>query len=149
MRLDFREISTSAGLERAYPLLRELRTELAFTDFIDLYEKARRADEFRLVGAFDGDVCVGLMGYRVLHDFVHGRHLYIDDLVTTGSRRSTGVGARLLNHAEKEARRLDCQGLRLCTGIANESARRFYEREGWEAKSVAFKKKITAQKSES
>jgi hypothetical protein len=35
-----------------------------------------------------------------------------------------------------------CDGLRLCTGIENESGKRFYEREGWTLKAVAFKKKI-------
>jgi len=36
------------------------------------------------------------MGYRLLHDFVHGRHLYIDDLVVTSRLRSSGLGAELL-----------------------------------------------------
>ena len=63
-----------------------------------------------------------MMGYRILHDLAHG--------------------ATLLKHAEAECRRLGFTGLRLCTGVENTLAQKFYEREGWEAKSLAFKKKV-------
>ena len=56
--------------------------------------------------------------------------------------RSKGIGAELLRQAEKVAQATDCQGLRLCTGIENEAGKRFYEREGWELRSFAYKKKM-------
>ena len=60
-------------------------------------------DEYRLYGIFEDAQCRALIGIRRLVDFLHGPHLYIDDLVDDG-------------------------------------ARRFYDREGWKALAVAYKK---------
>lgn len=75
-------------------------------------------------------------------NFVHGKHLYVDDLVVTKEKRSSGMGAELLRYAEAEAARHQCQGLRLCTGIDRKEAQRFYEKNGWAPKALTYKKKL-------
>lgn len=82
------------------------------------------------------------MGYRVLCDFVHGRHLYIDDLVTDENIRSKGYGATLLKEAEKIAQENGCTNLRLCTGIDNDRGKTFYEKNNWNLRAVVYKKKL-------
>ncbi|HVK60331.1 MAG TPA: GNAT family N-acetyltransferase [Bdellovibrionales bacterium] len=129
-------------LDRVFPLMKELRTALDIDEFKRLVMLAHTADGYRLVVLERGGKPVALLGYRILHDLVHGSHLYVDDLVTTKDQRSAGHGAELLRFAEAEARRLGLTGLRLCTGVENESAIRFYEREGWSARALAFKKKV-------
>ena len=130
-------------LERSYAVMKELRTSITLEDFTRLTQLAHAADGYRLVGREIGGKLVAVMGYRILHDLVHGSHLYVDDLVTTKDARSAGHGAELLRYAEAEARRLGLQGLRLCTGVENKEACRFYEREGWIARALAFKKKVS------
>lgn len=139
---DIRELNERADLERAFPVMKELRSHIDIDSFLSVIEAAKHEGGYTLVAIERGAQVVALMGYRVLTDFVHGRHLYIDDLVTTKDQRSAGHGARLLKYAEEQARRLDCVGLRLCTGIDNEAGRRFYEREGWALRAVAYKKKL-------
>lgn len=139
--IEIREVTSPEELEKIFQVIRQLREHLSFQDFTELYDEARRADQFTLVGAFLQDQCVGAMGYRTLFDFLHGKHLYIDDLVTSQAHRSHGIGAKLLKHAENQAAELQCQSLRLCTGIDLHPAQRFYEREGWQKRSVAYKKK--------
>ena len=109
---------------------------------MSLYESAKEKDGYTLIGAYDGDSCVGVMGYRILYDFVHGKHLYVDDLVVTAAKRSSGIGAELLKFAETIAKEHACKGLRLCTGVENERGRRFYERLGWSPRALAYKKSI-------
>lgn len=129
-------------LEKAFPIVHELRTHLDLDEFKRLVSLAHAADGYRLVAREENRKTMAVMGYRILHDLVHGSHLYIDDLVTTRDARSQGHGAELLRWAEAEARRLGLSGLRLSTGIDNEAARRFYEREGWQLKSVVYKKTV-------
>ncbi len=140
--MEILEIKTAKKLEQCFPILRELRTDLSFQDFTRLYEEAKRRDDYKLVGVYDTDRCVAVMGYRILFDFVHGKHLYIDDLVVTATQRSGGLGAKLLTFAEKEAQELGCQGLRLCTGIHAKDPQRFYERNQWNARAIAYKKRL-------
>jgi GNAT superfamily N-acetyltransferase len=129
-------------LERCYPVMKELRTALSYDDFIEIYFSAHEADKYEIVGVESEGKVLAVMGYRILHDYVHGRHLYIDDLVSTESHRSKGLGAMLLTHAEGRAKEFGCKGLRLCTGIENELGKKFYERHGWNLRAVAYKKKL-------
>lgn len=138
-----RPISSEAELKLAFPVLKELRPDLTFEALRKLWsEEAAKPDGYRALGCFEGRDCVAYMGYRILDDFVHGRHVYVDDLVTKASLRSQGIGALLLGHAEAIAREARCVGLRLCTGIDNEAGKRFYEREGWALRAVVFKKRL-------
>lgn len=96
-------------LERFYPVMKELRTNLSFPDYLTIYDNAHATDGYEVVAIEDGKQVLAVMGYRVLHDYVHGKHLYIDDLVSTESQRSKGLGAKLLNHAEELAKELDAK----------------------------------------
>jgi ribosomal protein S18 acetylase RimI-like enzyme len=137
-----RYIDLPDELERVFPIVKELRTQLDLDDFKRFVMLAHAADGYRVVAIERGGKPVAVMGYRILHDLAHGSHLYVDDLVTAKDQRSEGHGAELLRFAEAEARRLGLTGLRLCTGVDNAGAIKFYEREGWVARSFAFKKKV-------
>lgn len=141
MGIEYRKLTTTVDLAKGYQVLRELRTNISFERFLELNNAAKRADGYTVLGAYEAGQCIAVMGYRVLFDLVHGKHLYIDDLVVTEACRSKGVGAALLREAETVAQSMNCDGLRLCTGIENDAGKRFYEREGWELRSVAYKKK--------
>jgi GNAT superfamily N-acetyltransferase len=143
MPLTMRKIADPEDFKLVYPIIKELRPNLEYADFLSLSEAAADRDDYQIVADFDGNSCIGAMGYRILFDFVHGKHLYIDDLVVTQSRRSEGVGERLLRYAEDKARELGCKGLRLCTGIDNEGGKKFYERHGWAARAFAYKKRLS------
>jgi GNAT superfamily N-acetyltransferase len=129
-------------LEKFYPVMKELRKDLSFENYCMLYNEANKTDGYQIVAIEDDGKVLAVMGYRILHDFVHGKHVYIDDLVSTESHRSKGLGAKLLEYAEVIAREFNCRGLRLCTGIENELGKKFYERHGWSLGSVAYKKKL-------
>lgn len=142
--MDVKRLDSPQDLEAAFVVLKELRTELEWNEFLEIYANARQRDDYQLVGVLEQTECVAVMGYRVLFDFVHGKHLYVDDLVTYPSCRSRGLGSKLLQFAETEAAKLGCRGLRLCTGESNQGGRKFYEREGWRMRSVAYKKPVAS-----
>lgn len=135
-------IAIPEDLDRVFPVVKELRVHLTYDDFVRYVQLAHAADGYRLVAIEENGNIIAVMGYRILHDLVHGSHLYIDDLVTTRSERSKGHGAELLKFAEAEARRLGLSGLRLSTGIENAGGQKFYEREDWNRGSYVYKKKV-------
>ena len=141
-KYQFIKAKDNNDLERFYPVMKELRKDLILTDYLNICEKAIATSGYEIVAIEKNDQILAVMGYRVLYDFVHGKHLYIDDLVSTESHRSQGLGAQLLKYAENLAKELNCKGLRLCTGIENELGKKFYEREGWYLRAVVYKKKL-------
>jgi ribosomal protein S18 acetylase RimI-like enzyme len=136
------KIQSSADLEKCYPIMKELRKDLSLPDFLELYNKAHQHNSYEIIAIEKDGALLSVMGYRILYDFVHGKHLYIDDLVSSETHRSKGLGTLLIKHAEELAKEMGCRGLRLCTGIENESAKKFYERNLWNLRAVVYKKKI-------
>ena len=145
-QLEVREIasggSESEDLREAFSILKELRPVISWEEFLTILKEASQRDEFKLFGAFSDGECVAVMGCRVLYDYVHGKHLYIDDLVVTSNKRSLGLGKVLLEKAKAHAIEHGCQSLRLCTGVDNIRGQKFYEKNGWEPKAYAYKKPL-------
>ena len=129
-------------LQLCFQILQELRTHLAYESFLQIYSQARDHEGYQLITVKKNKKIIALMGFRILHDFVHGKHLYIDDLVSTHTERSNGVGSALLQYAEKIAMQAGCTGLRLCTGVENELAKKFYEKNNLSVRAVVYKKKF-------
>jgi ribosomal protein S18 acetylase RimI-like enzyme len=74
----------------------------------------------------------------VQENLVHGRFLYVDDLVTDEALRGSGHGALLLAHLQQEARALGCGKLVLDTPLSNSLGQRFYFRNGLLATALRF-----------
>ena len=90
------------------------------------------AEEFAdvLIAVDDGNV-VGLASvYKDYLSMRDGWRCWLQDLVVTKAKRSTGVGSALLSAAAHWARERGCTHLDLASGLARKDAHRFYEREG-------------------
>lgn len=135
-------IQSFTDLERAFAVMKELRPHLSFLEFKEIFEESQRADGYQIAAIEIQGEIVAVMGYRYLSDFVRGRHLYIDDLVSSENLRSKGLGAELLKYAEEIALKSNCKTLRLCTGIENERGMTFYEQNGWTKRAYAYTKNL-------
>jgi len=135
-------VTHKQDLERCFPIMKELRPHLTFETFMSIYEESHSSDGYEIVALEDEGVIQAVMGYRFLSDYVRGKHVYVDDLVTTEKSRSKGYGAILLKFAENIAQENGLKSLRLCTGIENEGGVKFYDRNGWTKRAYAYAKKI-------
>jgi GNAT superfamily N-acetyltransferase len=115
-------------LAAVYPVMRELRDQLSQDQFNALYETGY-SDGYRVVGQFDGDDCRACAGYRLVTNFVSGRHLYVDDLVTADKWRSHGYGRLLNKYLVELARNEGCSSVQLDSNTRRHKAHRFYFRE--------------------
>jgi GNAT superfamily N-acetyltransferase len=115
-------------LASVYPVMRELRTDLSEQEFRDRYA-AGHVDGYRLAAIFEEAECLAAAGYRIVTNFVSGRHLYIDDLVTAERCRSQGYGRRLNDYLFECARRQKCSSVQLDSNVRRSDAHRFYFRE--------------------
>jgi GNAT superfamily N-acetyltransferase len=133
-------IEVAPGNERlaaVYSVMRELRDKLSERQFLDGYERDHE-DGFRIVGLFDGDECRACAGYRLLQNFVSGRHIYIDDLVTADRWRSHGYGRLLNKYLVELARKEGCSSVQLDSAVHRRKAHRFYFRERYTISAFHF-----------
>ena len=97
-------------------------------------------DDYSIFGYYQEDVPIAAVGFRLQFDLCHGKHIYIDDLITDENQRSKGLGAKLLKFIEKYAKEIGCTGIRLSSGVDRVQAHKFYEKHNYRPKSLAFKK---------
>ncbi|PYG31155.1 GNAT family N-acetyltransferase [Pelagimonas varians] len=121
----------------ALPVLRELRGTIGEKTFQTRLQAAQKAG-YQMMAAFQAEDVVGVLGYRIVHDICWGQTFFIDDLVVTALGRGHGVGGALLGHATQTAHQLECDHIRLCSGLTRVDAHRFYEAHGMTGFSKQF-----------
>jgi GNAT superfamily N-acetyltransferase len=122
-------------------VLVELRPHLTADSLTEAYERGY-GEGLRFLAAYAEGACVGVAGWRIVHNTSSGRKLYVDDLVTASDRRSGGVGRALLAELEARARAAGCTVLDLDSGTQRRDAHRFYHRESLTVRSFHFAKEL-------
>lgn len=123
-------VETEQELRACYPLMKELRPQLASEDAFVAQVLRQRAQDYHILAVWEGEEVVALAGYRYQENTVYGRFLYVDDLVTAERHRGHRWGALLLGKLTVFAEQAQCARLVLDTGLTNVLAQRFYFREG-------------------
>ncbi|MEA2432613.1 MAG: hypothetical protein QOG54_70 [Actinomycetota bacterium] len=124
-------------LGEIYPVMHELRTEMSEDQFNEIYAEGHPIG-YRVVGLFDDGACRATAGYHLTHMFLHGRILYVDDLITLASERSKGYGKAMNDYLIAVARSAGCSTIQLDSGSFRHDAHRFYFREGYVITSFHF-----------
>ena len=121
-----------------YPLMRQLRPHIASAE--EFVERCRRqhGEGYRLFALWSAGRPRALAGFRVTESLIHGRFLYVDDLIVDAEDRGGGYGAVLMDRLKQEGRALGCAKLVLDTGLDNALAHRFYYRQGLLAMALRF-----------
>lgn len=126
---DIRRADTDDDLRRCWPVLRQLRPDLAAEALVPAV-RAIEPHGFRVVYLQDdAGVVRAVAGYRVTAMLRTGPMLEVDDLVTDDGTRSHGYGKALFEWLVAEAQRLGCTVLELDSGVQRHSAHRFYFRQ--------------------
>lgn len=89
----------------------------------------------RVVGTLQLAVLPGLSRTATTRAQVEGVRVHTDE-------RGGGLGARLMEWAEQEAREQGCALLQLTSDLTREDAHRFYERLGYTGTHLGFKKRL-------
>ncbi|OUS10762.1 GNAT family N-acetyltransferase [Gammaproteobacteria bacterium 53_120_T64] len=128
-------------IENCFGVLAELRPHLQRDNFLATV-RAMEEDGYKLVYMADQGRVVAVAGYRIYSNLFMGKHLYVDDLVTTEQARSGGYGKRLLSWLREQARAEACKVLHLDSGAQRPDAHKFYFREGMHIASFHFSQQL-------
>lgn len=126
-----------------YDLMRQLRPHLASPEEFAVRWRRQTESGYRLFAVWADGRPRALAGFRLMENLIHGRFLYVDDLVSDEGERGHGHGARLLDRLKEETRAAGCAKLVLDTGLDNVLAHRFYYRQGLLARALRFSVEVT------
>jgi GNAT superfamily N-acetyltransferase len=113
-------------------------------EFVRRVDEDQRPQGYRLVGAFEGERCVAVAGFRLIRNLAVGDHVYVDDLATHPDARRRGHGRALLEWCAEEARKLGCTQLQLDSAVERTrlDAHRLYLNAGMRITSYHFSRDV-------
>lgn len=124
-----------------FEVMVELRPHLKQSEFLDRVRRMQ-ADGFQLMYKQLEGTVVAVAGFRIAENLFMGRHLYVDDLVTSENARSSGHGAELVAALRAMALAENCSYLHLDSGTHRAQAHKFYFAQGFEIASYHFSQKL-------
>ncbi|WP_031079793.1 GNAT family N-acetyltransferase [Streptomyces sp. NRRL S-118] len=89
----------------------------------------------KVVGTLQLTIVPGLSRRGATRSIIEGVRVHADE-------RGGGLGTRFIEWAVEESRRQDCRLVQLTSDVTRTDAHRFYERLGFEASHVGFKKTL-------
>jgi GNAT superfamily N-acetyltransferase len=152
--MEIKIADSDADIISCFEVVSELRPHLKREDFVSTVRRLAE-NNFKLVYLADlyGKSEESLSSINSIHsihsikavagiriaEWLHsGRYLEIEDLITTQADRSKAYGSALFDWLLDYAKAHQCQQLRLVSGVARESAHRFYERKGMQFEAKYF-----------
>lgn len=138
---EVREAFLDAEVAATFPVMRQLRPHLDEEGYAARVRRMRE-EGYRLAAVVEGEEVLCVAGFRIVEFLAHGKFLYVDDLVTDESARSSGSGKRMLDWLSTEAGNAGCEKLQLDSGVQRYAAHRFYFREGMHITSYHFSKAL-------
>jgi GNAT superfamily N-acetyltransferase len=136
-----RKATTDSEIERCFDVMSELRPLLERDIFLETVRKME-LQGFQLAYLDDDENIVAVAGYRIACNLFLGKHLYIDDIVTSQKIRSRGYGDTLYKWLRDEARKAECKFIHLDSAVHRGDTHRFYFRQGLSISSFHFREKL-------
>lgn len=134
--------NSDQDIAATFSVVRQLRPHLNEHNYVALVRRLQRQYHYQLIFlTCDQQVCA-VSGFRIAESLVSGKHVYVEDLVTDESQRSSGFGHALLEWIAEYAKQFDCHELHLDSGVQRHAAHRFYLRERFDIVYYHFKKTI-------
>lgn len=122
--------TTDAELHQIAPVLLQLRPQYSEQSLVAQI-KAQQTAGFQIAYVIAETEVLCVAGFVLGEKLAWQKHIYVDDLVTVESQRSTGAGKCMLDWLKQHARDLGCQQLHLDSGVNRFGAHKFYLREGF------------------
>lgn len=132
---------TDEEIESCFDVMSELRPHLQRESFLTQV-RDMQIEGYKLAYLKDDDKVVAVAGYRICSNLFMGKHLYVDDLVTSDAKRSKGYGETMLSWLRAQAVDADCHYLHLDSGTHRHQAHKFYFRQGLTIASYHFSEKL-------
>jgi len=132
---------TDDEIERCFDVMSELRTHLKREEFLSVV-RHMESEGYRLAYIQDGRRVVAAAGYHISTNLFMGKHLYVDDLVTSERIRSQGYGEELMGWLRNKAKSAGCNFFHLDSGTHRGRAHKFYFKQGFTIASYHFSEKL-------
>ncbi|NYF24690.1 GNAT family N-acetyltransferase [Sporosarcina sp. JAI121] len=141
--LTIKRLQSRDEIVEAYPIMKQLRTHLDEVTYLELVYEAQEKDCYQLFALKSEGEIVAVIGFKPMITLYYGRFIWVCDLVTDTTKRSSGYGEKLLIYVHEWAKENSYESVALSSGLQRVDAHRFYEEKmDYDKVSYVFKKSL-------
>ncbi len=129
--------NTIDAIANCYPVMAELRPHIVLEDFVEQVIRMQENHQYQLVYLNESGI-KAVAGVRMAEWLYTGKYLEVEDLITAADYRSKGYGGILFDWICNYAREVQCNQVRLVSGVQREHAHRFYLNKGMKFEAKYF-----------
>jgi GNAT superfamily N-acetyltransferase len=139
---DIRFARTDEEIASTFCVMQQLRTHLTEQEYVPLVKKMQKYVGYLLAFVQDEGGVRAVAGFRITDSLAWGHFVYVDDLVSDETARSSGYGADLLEWIANYGQERGCGQLHLDSGVQRHGAHRFYLRERMDITCYHFRREL-------
>jgi len=126
-QLLIKELTTEEEWKSAFPVMKQLRTQLDLDTYLALVSESVQKKGYRMIALCNQKEIVALCGYMPMITLYNGKFIWICELITDSRHRSKGHGKVLLDYVHQWSTDNDYPIVSLSSGLQRINAHRFYE----------------------
>jgi GNAT superfamily N-acetyltransferase len=111
---------------QSFPLIQQLNPSMTRGRYLDLIREMVKPGNYFQVGCFLSGKLVGLTGIWIGTQLWCGKFIEVDNFIVDEAHRRLGIGSKLMNWVDENAKIEGCEMIRLDTYVTLEKAHRFY-----------------------
>ncbi len=116
---------TDQDIQACFDVMVQLRPHLKKNEFLTTI-KSLISEGYYLISLTNRYNVIGVAGFTLEKNLLHGKYLHVDDLITCEKVRSQGAGKQLMNWIIKFAQCHNCSAIQLDSNLQHHDAHRFY-----------------------
>jgi GNAT superfamily N-acetyltransferase len=123
------KMQSDSQISSTFPVMSQLRTHLIKEQYVERIRRQQQTNNYNVAALTEDGIVKCVAGYRITEHLAWGKILYVDDLVTDESARSSSYGKQIMDWLVEQARINNCEQFHLDSGVQKHAAHRFYLRE--------------------
>ena len=131
------KIATEEEIKYCYKIMSQTNENLSEEDFISLISQQIK-NGYKLIYVLENNEVICVTGFVIAQKIAWGKHLHIEDFVTSKSLKSTEAAKALFDFIKIYAKQQKCTSIHLDSSVDREEAHKFYLYENMKIDSYHF-----------
>ena len=140
--LEIRVLKDYDSMCQSFPLIQQLNPSMTRGRYLDLIREMVKLGNYFQVGCFLSGKLVGLTGIWIGTQLWCGKFIEVDNFIVDEAHRRLGIGSKLMNWVDENAKIEGCEMIRLDTYVTLEKTHRFYFSHGFRIEGFHMTKRV-------
>ncbi|GGD37762.1 hypothetical protein GCM10012288_09800 [Malaciobacter pacificus] len=135
------KIASEEEIKYCYNLLHQIRTDMSENDFLTTISEQLK-NGYKVAYVINNNQIICVVGFTISKNLSRGKHIQIEDFVTTKNKEAETAAKALLDFIKIFAKQQECKSIHIDSNVDRHSAHKFYLSQDFQIESHHFSFKL-------